>query len=73
MSLRGPPHHAPSIALATGVARPVDELRADAPQQQAKHRRARRFLLYHERETRRQRGLHHDSVEIARVVGDDHA
>ena len=45
MALLGALHHAPRVALPSARAVPVDELRADAPQQQAEDRQSRASRL----------------------------
>ena len=65
--------HAPRIRAALVAVEALDELRADAPQQQAGQRHIVHLALDDEPEARRQRRRHDHAVQVARVVGDDHA
>ena len=51
----------------------LDEGRAEPPEQQARQRHADHLLLDDKGEVGRQGGRGDDSVDIARMVGDDHA
>ena len=73
VALLGAPQHAHRVAPPAALAVPVDELRADALQQEPGQRHRGRLALDHEREARRQRRLHDDAVEVARVVRDHDA
>ncbi len=61
-------HDAPRGAMPAPGGLAIDELGADPPQQETDHREARGLALDHEAEAWRERRLHDDAIQVARVI-----